>query len=116
MAAAVAVIAALDLVVGTARKARLHDDLARRFIMIEKAMVLVEEPDAALVRKYTAERLEIEADEPPVYRVLDVLCRNELMRAMGYKPDQLSPVSRPQRLLAHFVDWQGHKLRDVSAA
>jgi hypothetical protein len=116
LAAVVAVVTSLELVIGTSRKARLHDDLARRFIVVEKAMILVGEPDAVSLRAFTAERLGIEADEPPIYRVLDVMCRNELMRAMGYRPEQLSPVTWLQRRLAHFMDYGEHKLRDVSAA
>lgn len=99
---------AIDLVVGTSRMARHHNDLARRFIGVEKSMAEVAEPHEEDVRRFTGERLTIESDEPPVLRNLDILCHNELMRAQGYPEDgqkQLGPV---QTLFAPFLDWRPH--------
>lgn len=102
-AAIVTVTSAFDLVIGTQGMARLHDDLAKRFITLERDMVIEGAPTEEAVRRFTARRLEIEADEPPVLRTLDRLCHNELLRAMGY-PDTMT-VSIPlyHRLLAHVV-------------
>jgi hypothetical protein len=55
-------------------------------------------------------RLEIEANEPPVKRVLDSLCHNDLCRAMGCAPDQFVQVKLYQRMFAQFVDINQHKI------
>jgi hypothetical protein len=73
----VTIVSTAELVIGTATKARLHADLARRFIELERTMTLIDSPTLHDLRKYTAERLLIEADEPPILRMLDVLCHNE---------------------------------------
>lgn len=52
-------------------------------------------------------RLHIEADEPPIYRALDLLCHNEQMRADGHPPDSEHWASVPlyQRLTCHLFHW-----------
>ena len=111
-AALVTVFFAIDLVVGTGPAARLHDDLCRRFIELERQMELAEKPmDAKSLAEFTARRLEVEADEPPVHRVLDMMCHNELLRAMGYDKSHFARIWFYQRWLAHFFDFQDDKVR-----
>lgn len=102
-AALVTVLATFDLVVGTTAKAREHAEFARRFIELEKEM-LTSAPDEQRLKEFTAERLDIEADEPPPLHVLNVICHNELVRALGYGQEHLVPLKWYQRLLAHFFD------------
>ena len=109
-AAVVTVFFAIDLVVGTAAKARLHDDLGRRFIELERRMELAVGRDEQSLAKFTAARLEIEADEPPVHRVLDLMCHNELLHAMGYERSRFIRIRFYQRWLAPFFDVQDHKI------
>ena len=111
-AAFVTVFSTIDLVVGTATKARLHDDLCRQFIELERQMELAARPiDAQSLAKFTARRLEIEADEPPVHRVLDMMCHNELARAMGSERSHFARIRFYQRWLAHFFDVQDHNIK-----
>ena len=111
-AAVVTVFFTIDLVVGTGPAARLHDDLCRRFIELERWMELAEKPmDAKSLAEFTARRLEIEADEPPVHRVLDMMCHNELLRAMDYERSHFARIRFYQRWLAHFFDVQDDKVR-----
>ena len=106
-AATVTLLALLDLVVGSMRKAWLHADLARRFIALEQKLVAHQaEPTAAALVDIERDRLEIEADEPPIRRVLDTLCHNELWRAMGYPESEMVPVSFLQRLFANYFDFR----------
>ena len=110
-AALVTVFSTIDLVVGTAVAARRHDDLCRRFIELERQMELAERPiDVQALAKFKAQRLEIEADEPPVHRVLDLMCHNELLHAMGYERKQFVRIRFYQRWLAPFFDVQDHKI------
>ncbi len=95
----VAAASALDLAVDTGSRARLHADLRRRFVALESAMI-GEEPDAGKLARFTRERLAIEQDEPPVVRTLDILCHNELVRALGYGKQQEHALSPWRRLLA----------------
>ena len=105
--AAVAVMALAYLVVRSLRKARLHTDLGRRFIALERRLVAAgSSPSEAALVEATQERLTIESDEPPVLRVLDTLCHNELLRAMGYPRSEFVPVTAPQRLVANWADFR----------
>lgn len=104
-------LSAADLVLGSSRKAWLHSDLARKFFDLEREIEKSRgDVTEALIVEMKDRRLAIEADEPPILRVLDTLCHNELMRAMGYPRDQQIPVGFWQRLFASFFDLQEHKL------
>lgn len=76
-----ALMSAFDLLVGFARSADLHRGLKRRFIELEKKCS--GEFDA---KQMAQERLTIEADEPPIYRALQLLCTRELAIAEGIEP------------------------------
>lgn len=82
-ALAVTALSAIDLVVGTAPMARLHHDLKRRFLTLEGDLSCTAAPAEQDVFRWKRERLAIEADEPPVYVALDLLCENEMSRAKG---------------------------------
>ena len=100
-----ALFSAFDIVVAPGRTARLHNDLARDFIGLEKDTLgagsgLSREDLVAL----EARRLDIEANEPPHYRVLNMICHNELVRALGESPEHYVDVWCFQRWLANLVD------------
>jgi hypothetical protein len=102
------VFSTFNLVIGTVQKAQRHHDLARRFLELEQELVKGSESDEQLVRSVWAKRLQIEADEPPIHRIVDILCHNELMRAHGYDPqtyaDQYYKVGFWQRFFSPFFD------------
>ncbi len=104
-AATVSVLAGIDLVVGSTEKSWQHSDLARQFIKLERRLVSGSaDLDEELIRNVEDKRLKIEAAEPPVLRVLDTICHNELMRAMGHKKDEMIKVNIFQRWCAPFFD------------
>lgn len=104
-AALVSILAALDLVLGSSAKSWQHADLARRFIDLERELETRKgEPLNTLISEITDKRLEIETSEPPVLRVLDTICHNELLRAMGYDRKEEVKVSLIQRLCAPVCD------------
>ncbi len=109
-AALVTLFSTVDLVVGTTRAGRLHSDLSRRFIDLEREMTQAGAYDEATQRLFTARRLEIEADEPPILRVLDSICHNELMRAMGYDQSKMLKIGWLQRRLSQFFDFREHTI------
>ena len=101
-----------ELVFGPARAARRHDSLAVSFLALEKDLLRFGPsltPEALV--ELQSRRLEIEATEPPVYRVLDAICHDELVTALGIDPSQRTNVTRWQRLWRHVVDVQPHRLR-----
>ena len=111
MTALVSVVSALDLVIGSTTRARLHADLARRFVELEREIALMKDPAEEALRTWTAQRLTIEADEPPILRVLDILCHNELLLAMDYPRRRLCVVPWHKRVLAPFVNVGAESIR-----
>ena len=107
----VTVLATLDLVIGFSVKAKEHEILYRRFCDLNIKMADVVE----LKNEFIRDRLEIEKDEFPIYRVLDILCHNEEARSMGSESEiykicwwhslfrhfwRFSDI-KPQRIVAH---------------
>ena len=81
--AAVAVMAAFDLAVGTARRAGRHGNLARQFITLEQEFAHGRNLENDEYEALTRRRLAIEASEPPVLRLLDAMCHFEVLRSLG---------------------------------
>lgn len=102
--AIVTTMASINLVVGSSKRARDHADFARQFIELEKSMI--GKGTEERLQAVTEKRLTIEASEPPVLRVLDIICHNEQMRAEGYKRGALAKIGPLQYLFAHFFDWR----------
>ncbi len=104
-AAAAGLFSTIDLVIGCAGSAKLHSDLAREFIQLERQMTkaganLSDEQ----LGDFVCRRLEIEEKEPTILRVLDLVCHNELCRAMGYERCAEVKLSWGQRFFAQFFD------------
>lgn len=91
VAASVAVLSALDLAVGTGRRADRHGDFMRRFIALERQFAHGGNLEDDEYRKAVRERLAIESSEPPVLRLLDVLCHYEVLRSVGGNPPPKMP-------------------------
>ena len=105
----VTALGSIDLVVGFASNAWTHADLARRFIDLEKDMVAAERSELEL-RRLTAARLNIERDEPPVLAVLNAICHNDLVRAMGLPDSETATIGWWQRQFAQVFDLNLHKV------
>ena len=114
-AAATAIASAVNLVFGTKNNARLHHDLARQFIALEKRLI---DPELtpAMLALVEADRLSIEAEEPPALRVLDLLCHNELVKAMGYGKEELFKIPFWKSAFANFYDVFPGSIKKHSAA
>lgn len=106
----VTITASLNLVFGCGNKARLHSDLARRFINLERRIVVSQSPKDSDLKDWISERLQIEYDEPPALVILDALCHNDVMRAMGYERDKMIKVRWWQRAMSHIIDLQQESL------
>lgn len=106
----VSLISGADLVLGFAKMEGQHADLRRRFIDVLSQ--LQEMPTEEAWRKLSQKRLEIEKDEPPVFRALDLAVHNELMRSRGHKPteekykEHFHSLSWLQRFTMHLSKWE----------
>lgn len=99
-----ALLAAFDLVIGYSRMADCHRNLSRRFSCLEQDMGDSDVAEADL-KKFTRERLEIEKDEPPIYRALDVLCDAETCRAFGCADERMIVLSGFEAMTANWYRW-----------
>ena len=113
--ALVAIISAINLVVGPSQAARMHRELAKRFAELERGIRLSKAMDSDTLNMLVADRLLIESDEPPVLRVLDTICHNELCRALGYDECEFCLVGPVQSLFANFLDLWPWRIRKVSS-
>lgn len=109
--ALVTVFSSINLVIGSSHQARVHHDLCKRFIYLEKKISGCIAPSEEKLAEWISERLEIESEEPPVLHVLNCICHNELARAMGYGPEHFAKISFFQRLFAPLVDIREHTIK-----
>jgi hypothetical protein len=101
----VAFFAALDLVIGCAGAARDHHDLIRKFSALERQIVMAgNDIKENGLNALEIQRLEIEEDEPPQMRVLNILCHNELIKALGLDKKYLVHVGWFSRWCAQIAD------------
>ena len=111
-ASVTALAGATEVVFGFARAARRHDSLAVSFLDLEKDLVCAGPSlTPEVLVELQSRRLDLEAVEPPVYRVLDAVCHDELVTALGMDPSQRSNVTRWQRLWRHCLDVGAHRIR-----
>lgn len=100
LSAITALLATFDMV----NKADQHKSLKVRFGKLEMAIIAggssQEEWDA-----HHLKRLEIEQDEPAIYRALDVLCYNDVAIADGIKTEDLREVDCISRATCHLFHW-----------
>jgi hypothetical protein len=109
--ALVTIFSSINLVIGSNPQARVHHDLCKRFISIEKDISVNTNPNEDMLAKWIAERLDIESEEPPVLHVLNCICHNELARAMGHSSESFAKIAWYQRLLAPFIDFREHSIK-----
>ncbi|MET4130687.1 hypothetical protein [Roseovarius sp. MBR-6] len=99
--ASVAALQALDQVARLSAKARQHSSLAGEFLSLERILAMRADPTADDLRELRAEILSIEAREPPIRRYLDLICHNQVARAIG--SDDIEKLSWWQRLFAQYL-------------
>ena len=102
----VTVFSLVDLIIRSPEKARLYDDLSKRFIVLEKKIILSKELDTDMLTCIDAKILDIEADEPPPLRILNAICRNETLQAKGYDKEKHKTLYKEIGL------WQ-YRLRNI---
>jgi len=102
---ALTALSAACLAYGVRARAALHDDLRRRFVALESDLRRRGE-SAETAQWGELKRLRIEADEPPILRVLACMCHNAESRSMGIPSKKWAKITRPQKILSSFIDWK----------
>jgi hypothetical protein len=98
------ILAAIDMVIGFSKKANLHHELKQRYIDLEQE--IIEAGSTHDLADFNRKRLLIEREEPAVYRALDTLCHNELIKADGHAgDDHVYEINCFQRLTCHIFHW-----------
>lgn len=99
----VGALAALDLAVGTNRRADQHADLVRRHTLLERHFAHDRSLTDEEFQEVFRERLEVEASEPPILRLLDATCHFEVLRSLGGDPAKHPPIRLWRRILMHWI-------------
>ena len=99
------IITTMDFIINFSKQADIHDKLRARFYDLLRNMAL-DEPTEQNLRVWTAERLLIEKDEPPILKALDILCHNSEATALG-KNNSIYEVSWCKKLFCHVHSFEG---------
>lgn len=102
--ALVTIVAAWDRTFGFAEKARVHQDLYRRFSSLSaRAKVAGEHLTKEKFDELSTENIKIESDEPGEKRMLNLICYNE-ERIARSKP-KVFKIPWYVAMTAHFINW-----------
>lgn len=83
----------------------LHSLLKVKFIQLE-ATIIEGGYSQHEWMQHQVKRLNIEQYEPPIYRALDILCHNEVLRATGHEKERQHKLGFIYRLTCHIFHWQ----------
>lgn len=96
----VALWAVLDIVLIPDKKAELHKELRQGFTRLAGELETAPRT-AESYGNLVAKRLQLEEEEPPCKRLVDLQARNDECRARGFPSDDLVPLSEWQRYLGY---------------
>ena len=111
--ATVTVVSSINLVVGSAQRGRDHTDFMRKYVDLEKRML--DPPSEELLLEVAAARLTIEAEEPPVLHVLNSICHNDMVRAMGYGEKHYLAIGGFQAFVSQVFDFNVSGIKRAKA-
>lgn len=106
--ASITALNTITLVFGFSNKARLHSDLARKYLELESTVVKNIMPTEQFLADIDSNIRLIEAQEPPPLGTLTTICQNEIARQEGHE-DHIVPIPFYQHWLAQFFDFQAPK-------
>lgn len=102
----VTLISLVDLVVGTARMARIHEILFRQYVDLEMDLARVTSKEQLV--ELDINFLRICADEPPPLNTLFQLCYNDISNALG-REERIVDINFLQRVLSNFLSFESPK-------
>jgi hypothetical protein len=101
----VAVVSAMDLVLGFSNRAKRHDGLYRGFSLLAQGIAETNSPSEADIRQWRRRRLEIEMDEPGVLDWLERRCSAEEAVARGVEIRPEWKLPRWKVWFSQFAMW-----------
>jgi len=115
---ATAVIGLFSLVFDLSGKARLHDSLYRRFASLNGRIESSANPEQSDISEWKIEIHGIYGDEPPVYRVLNQHCANQVLQALYEDIEENAaiykkyyvPLNWYHRLLKNFLPFSNFRV------
>lgn len=108
----VALCSTLTLVYAPTRKARLHSDLKKKFIGLEKDILGAgDRVDDETLLDIAKKRLDIEAEEPPVLRVLWDFCYNEMVQLEGIEEGNILKFEPWHYITKSFCDFRKNAVK-----
>jgi hypothetical protein len=112
----VAIATLPGLVFSWADKARLHSELAQKYIAIQAEIVGVQSAEVteALTCEWHARLRQIESNEPPTLTCLVRICQNQLALAAG-QPEGVEQIRWWQYAFAHIFDMQAERIHTVAS-
>ena len=110
----IAVVTAFQVVCGFSKKAALHLWLMKGFIRLEQKLRASDDEDT--VQLVIQGRLDLESEEPPVKRYLDVICHNEQVLSEDGLETDMWDVNCWQRLTAHFTNVGSHRFHRLGCS
>lgn len=113
--AVVALWGVIDLVYAPDKKADLHNQLRRKFTVLARELE-TEHQTPENYRRLAARRLELEIEEPPCKRLVDLQARNDECRSRGFPAKDLVPLSSLQRYFGYFFTFGLARLEKWKAA
>lgn len=111
----IALWAVIDIIFAPDKKSDLHSDLRQKFISLAAEIEAAPRTKESL-RALAADRLSIEAREPPCKRLVDLQARNDECRARGFLSSDLVPLSDSQRYLGYFATFGMSRLEKWKAS
>jgi hypothetical protein len=103
LAAAAAILGAIDLAYSPGSRARDHIVLHQQFSTLLARISRAANPSDQELRDWLADRLRIEADEPPIFWALEKDCHNEICFSRGQTSAQyLNTLSWRERMFMQF--------------
>lgn len=117
----VALFSLFNMVTRASEMSRRHEALRQRWCDLQARM------DSSKItedswRDFRTARLEIEKDEPPVQRIIDAICNNDLLMAKGYDPNDpeearlFREVPLLYSLSGNLIPWDAARLKCRSAS
>jgi len=112
---AIAVIGALQLVFDFGRQARDHQVLQRDYYALLSEIEAVPTADQDQCAKWFSRMVRITADEPPLYRALDVKAYNDALDATGtFESSERLHIPLLHRALGGVFSFEGYNYRKLA--
>jgi hypothetical protein len=117
LSAGVAFWSILDLIARPDLKAEKHRVLCNKFLELKRDLETAPRTRAAL-QELKARRVEIEKEDDPCKRLVDLMARNDECRAQNYPSSSLVPLSWHQEFFGYWITYGMRRLnrwRDQNA-